>query len=122
MKRSAPLRRHTALKRGAPLRPVGKKMNWRTRKEYIAFSQELRASVGRCQIGWDSVCTGQPDGIHHVIKRSAGGALFPSEAADKQGQVFMVACNPCNTAVEDHPKEARERGLSKPNPLRRESW
>lgn len=86
-------------------------------RDYQKFARHKRNGVGRCELG-TPVCTGQPDSIHHVIKRSQGGALHPGQRAVAQGQVFMVSCIPCNAYVEDNPAEARRMGLVKSNPLR----
>lgn len=116
--RSAPLRPGKLARSTKPLPRVSVKAKAPTRR-YQQWASKHRAAVGRCEVRWPKICTGQPDSIHHVIKRSAGGALMPSTLAVRQRQVFLVACLPCNGAVEDHPQQARQRGLSKPNPLRR---
>ncbi len=84
---------------------------------YTAFSKALRAAFPTCQIRWGTICTGQTQGVHHVIKLSHAGALRPGPLADAQGQVFIAACNPCNSAVEQYPIDARLSGLVKDNPL-----
>jgi len=113
-----PLKRTTALKTSRkPIAAVSPKRR-RANANYRKFAQSKRKGVGRCELG-SPVCRYTPDGIHHVIKLSQDGALMPGAKAVAQGQIFMVSCNPCNGWVEDHPKEARERGWVKTNPRRR---
>ena len=50
-------------------------------------------------------CFGPVNG-HELVKRSAGGSIVDP------GNVVLL-CNAHNTAVEDHPKEARRLGLVK---------
>ncbi len=85
---------------------------------YKRFAKNLRRKVGHCEMR-SRICTGGPDTIHHVIKLSAGGARVPGELADRQGQVFVVACFRCNVNCEDDPKWCRENGFVKRNRLRR---
>ena len=59
----------------------------------------------------DLGCFG-PMTVHEVVKRSHGGAIVPGAKADAQGQVFMALCAGHNGWVEDHPAEARRRGLA----------
>ena len=115
----APLPRHVGLRNTTPIPQVSRKRRKALNGEggYIAFSKALRAAYPRCQIEWPLYCTGASEGVHHVIKRSAGGALKPGDLADEQGQVFLASCNPCNRAVEDNPIDARLRGLVKDNPI-----
>lgn len=105
-----------------PIRKVSKKRQ-RANVNYRKFARSKRKGVGKCELN-SPVCRHTPDGIHHVIKLSQGGALMPGAKAARQGQIFMVSCNPCNQWVEDHPKEARERGWVKSNPRKRkeQTW
>ena len=91
------------------------------KSRYQQFARDRRAEVGHCEMR-SRVCTGGPDTVHHVIKLSAGGARIPGELADRQGQVFVVACMACNLGIESYPDLviwARENGFTRRNPLRR---
>ena len=50
--------------------------------------------------------------VHERIKRSHGGAIVPGAKAEAQGQSFHALCVGHNDWVEDHPAEARRRGLA----------
>ena len=84
---------------------------------YRDWSKRMRAEVGRCELE-SKVCEKRPDGIHHVIKLSQGGARIPGPLAEAQGQIFKVSCNPCNWYVEADRQWAVEHGFVKSNPLR----
>lgn len=84
---------------------------------YLAFSRAVRRSRPNCEIRWE-VCTGRSQGVHHVIKRSHGGALLPGDVAERQGQEFVSACNRCNREIENQPRRAKAEGFTKSNPLR----
>lgn len=85
-------------------------------KVYRVFRRRYLAEHPQCELG-SMVCTNWSTEIHHVVKTSHGGALHPGPKADRQGQVFMASCQPCNRYVEDHPLEARQRGWVKDNNL-----
>ena len=100
----------------APIRRVAKH-KLAEQREYKAWARDFCEANPRCEIH-SKLCTTHTQGVHHVIKRSAGGARMPGLLATEQGQVFVPACNRCNGYVEDHPAWARENGFTKRNPLR----
>lgn len=79
---------------------------------YVKFVRELAAESDRCEVGpLISVvdhgyrdCTLTMQGLHHLQKRSAGGALI-----DRAN--VLRSCNPCNSYVENEPILARQAGL-----------
>ncbi len=98
--------------RNSTLPRVGKKMREKLSGAggYVAFSRAVRRNRPDCEIRWE-VCTGRSQGVHHVIKRSHGGALTPGDLADRQGQEFVSACNRCNREIENQPAPSNRRGL-----------
>jgi 5-methylcytosine-specific restriction endonuclease McrA len=79
-----------------------KKQAARRRKLSAQRKRAIENGLTQCQIRWEGVCTGQHDGWHHLQKKSAGGSDEMSN--------LVLACNACNTAIEDNPTEAREKG------------
>lgn len=67
-------------------------------------NKELRAKVGKCEIG-SPVCIGLPEGTQHK-KGRVGKNL--TDLKEK-----IVSCNPCNTWCEEHPLEAKALGVAK---------
>lgn len=80
---------------------------------YLVFVEQQIAANPHCQLEalirvvdptWRG-CRGWATGLHHLRKRSSGGALI-SEANT------LTGCNPCNAGwIEDHPRLARKAGL-----------
>ena len=107
------------LARNSSLARVGVKMRKKLSGAdgYQAFTRAVQRARPNCEIRWED-CTGRSQGVHHVIKRSHGGALLPGPDADRQGQEFVSACNRCNQDIERFPGRARAEGLTKTNPLR----
>ncbi len=62
---------------------------------------------GRCEIAIDDVCSGEPDTVHHRVKKGQGGLWSPSN--------LLVACGSgttgCHGFVEAHPSWAKTEGL-----------
>lgn len=56
-----------------------------------------------CQIR-SEVCTGLANGLHHLKKKSQGG--------EDTHENTILACNPCNTYIEDHPAWALAHGFT----------
>lgn len=118
MKRT-PLQRRTPLRSGTEWRPARTPLRARSvkrerehRTEYLPLVRQMAAESTACELGpllravdgsWRG-CGGVMSGLHHLAKRSAGGAL------SDRGNV-MRACSPCNGFVEDHPLLAHEAGL-----------
>lgn len=98
--------------RRTPLRARSARREREHRTEYLPLVRAMAAESTACELGpllravdasWRG-CRGEMDGLHHILKRSSGGAL--SERAN-----VMRACNPCNGLVEDRPMLAHEAGL-----------
>ena len=93
------------------LRPRSVKASAEHRR-YLAFVAELAAESDSCEVGplWSKVdptwrgCLGRMSGLHHLRKRSAGGALM-----DRAN--VLRSCSPCNGLVEDRPDLAHSAGL-----------
>lgn len=81
-------------------------------RSYNAFVAGMLAVDKRCWVGREIVridrhyreCTRTADGLHHLRKKSSGGALMDPDNV-------LRSCNHCNTWVEDHPTLAWEAGL-----------
>ena len=90
-----------------PLRPMSSKRRRvnaeRRRNMLAAFGSEPQ-----CRVRWDDRCTGRADSVHELKKRSALGSI--TDPAN-----CVPCCNPCNSAIEDHPLEARRRGWVVPS-------
>lgn len=107
-----PLRRYTPLRssrlksggylKRSPMRRVSAKKS-RADRELARNAKIVRErSGGRCELRVEGVCLGRAQHPHHIQKRSQGGSHHYSNLLD--------ACDPCNGWVEDHPREAAERG------------
>ena len=82
------------------------------RRAALPARRAFTATLPRdCEIRSES-CWGRATSWHEKIKRSHGGVIVPGPKADAQGQVFFASCSPCQTAVEDYPAWARERGFA----------
>lgn len=81
-------------------------------RKYVAFVAGMLAVNNRCAVVRrilivDSSyreCTRVATGLHHLRKKSAGGALMDPDNV-------VRSCNACNTWVEDHPEKAEKAGL-----------
>ena len=95
-----------AEKRGAQLRGRSQKReDYLADSDYAARSAEARTK--QCVVR-SPVCTGQAQGLHHILARSAAGGL---EAAERIGPKPVAACNACNEHVEGKGREwARANG------------
>lgn len=100
MKRSAPLRRSTGLKRSGKLNPISpRKLG--TVREYKAKAKAFRAARPICE-----ACGSAPTrDVHHKHGRHGGAYLDSS--------TWLAVCRPCHDWIHAHPKEAREAGLLK---------
>jgi hypothetical protein len=85
----------------------------RVEQEYAEFVATQLALSDRCEVGpvirtadplW-SGCRGRAQGLHHLRKRSASGALVSRANT-------LRACNPCNGWPEDFPTLAKAVGLT----------
>ncbi len=99
------LERGTGLDRTKRMRNETPKHRRRRLARADLRAETITAGLTDCVIRWEGVCTGTFDGWHHLHKLSHGGSDDPSN--------MIRACNPCNSAVEDHPTEARQRGWVK---------
>jgi hypothetical protein len=70
--------------------------------EYKKAATQLRAAGGDCQIN-SPVCVRRPVNAHHPYGRTGKNMV----------RELMLACNPCNQYIEDHPAWAKERGFKK---------
>ncbi len=94
-----------------PIRSRSKKKQAEHRL-YLQFVAELEAESPWCEVGpfISTVnlayrgCTRRMQGLHHLRKRSAGGAEM-----DRAN--VLRSCNTCNGWVEDHPEQARRANL-----------
>lgn len=66
-------------------------------KSLIEMGYGCEIGVILAEVGHDSKCNGQIQGIHERRKRSAGGSLTNRSN-------LLAACNPCNDYIEDHPE------------------
>jgi hypothetical protein len=81
-------------------------------RRYSSFVSAMLAVDKRCEVGprirraihHYRGCRRTATGLHHLRKRSAGGALCDPDNV-------MRSCDPCNVWVEDHPRLARDLGL-----------
>jgi hypothetical protein len=81
-------------------------------RRYSTFVAGMLAVSPRCEVGprirrmvvHYRGCRRQASGLHHLRKRSAGGALCEPDNV-------MRCCDPCNGWIEDHPRQALELGL-----------
>lgn len=90
------------------LRNVKKKKPYRglrgrskKRADYLeATGYAERSAEARTQqcVVKSPVCTGQSQGLHHILARSAAGGL---EAAERIGGPGVWACDQCNSYVEE---------------------
>jgi len=94
-----------------------KRVNWRSKKrtEYLdATGYNERSAEARskpCSIRAPGVCTGQAQGLHHLLSRAEAGGL---EAAERLGPKPIPACNPCNEYVEGKGRQwALDNGFKK---------
>jgi hypothetical protein len=87
-----------------PLRPRSKKREVLYRTQRRPLVAEILEERPTCEIRFDENCTGRATCLHEKRKRSQGGSLL-----DRAN--LMASCAYCNSAVEDHPIEAHERGF-----------
>lgn len=105
LRRTGPPPRNTRL---ATVTPMPQRSAKRAR-EQRQRSRSQRAEHGfgdlrpACEVRWDARCHGWADAPHHVKKQSQGG----SDALANT----LPCCSVCNGLIEDHPAEARRRGL-----------
>jgi hypothetical protein len=102
------LTRHVAINRSGTLKraPLRKLSATKARldRQLAALTRQLIAERGnRCELRVSPYCRGRAEGTHHVLKRSQGGK---HEAGN-----LLLACDPCNSHVEDHPAQALALGL-----------
>lgn len=101
--RGAPLRRTSGPARTTEIRPVSAKR----RREQSVRRKVMVAHFGEapaCAIRWDDRCHGGADAPHELRKAGQGGSR--TDPANT-----VPACHPCNSAIEDHPREAHRRGF-----------
>jgi 5-methylcytosine-specific restriction endonuclease McrA len=63
----------------------------------------IERAGGCCEGRIDSVCVGRGHHVHHVLRRSQGGANDPA--------LLLLLCEPCHTWTHANPDAARSRGL-----------
>lgn len=81
-------------------------------RKYVAFVAGMLAVNDRCEVGRKILsvdssyrgCLGRADGLHHLRKRSAQGALIDPSNTRR-------CCSPCNLWVEMEPERAHKAGL-----------
>lgn len=91
-------------KAGNTLRPRSKKTAKVYRDERVPLVVEILEERPWCEIRFDANCTGRSTCVHEKRKRSQGGSLL-----DRVN--LMASCANCNSAVEDNPVEAHDRGF-----------
>ena len=94
--------------RRAPLRAKRPKPR-RTAEQDAAYSSAKavvdRRSRGRCEVRWDSRCTGRAVHFHHVLPTQFGGEDTPDNG--------LAACGSCHSRLHADPAEAKRRGVLK---------
>lgn len=63
----------------------------------------IERAGGCCEGRVDGVCVGRGHHVHHVLRRSQGGANDPA--------LLLLLCEPCHTWTHANPDAARTRGL-----------
>ena len=119
LKRRVGLKARRGLSGSANERPAGPRRTLRPRSpRATAEADERRSFVAEflpgkpCELAaLFGGCFGRMT-VHERIKRSHGGAIVPGAKAEAQGQSFHALCAGHNDWVEDHPAEARRRGLA----------
>lgn len=71
-------------------------------RQYTALSKQFRSDHPLCEIR-SPECTGKTQGVHHTKGRGKDHLLDIN--------TWMAACNRCNTWIEVHDKEARDKGF-----------
>lgn len=109
MMRRVPLARRTELGRGdKPLRRTEiRRMSTKRRRQNRHRAEVVDGLVAErgpwCELRVEGVCRGMADAGHEILKRSRGGSITDPDN-------ILLACNPCNGWVEDHPREANAAG------------
>ena len=76
--------------------------------EYRAFSRSIFEERGnRCEAQLPFTCATRGDQLHHIVKRSQGGALMSRTTV-------LIVCMYCHDWIEKNPAKAKVLGLSKP--------
>ena len=63
----------------------------------------LRRSRGWCEVRWDDECSTVAVAVHHVLRRSQGGAHDMTN--------LVATCTRCHERIHANPALARARGL-----------
>jgi 5-methylcytosine-specific restriction endonuclease McrA len=75
--------------------------------EYRAFQTTVFDERGNdCQAALECICAGRGDQLHHIVKRSQGGALMARENV-------LIVCMYCHDWIERNPTQAKVLGLSR---------
>lgn len=99
LRRTGPPPRRTKLRQRSAKRAREQRERSRTQRAARGYGDTRPP----CEVRWDSRCHGWADAPHHIRKQSQGGSDSLANT--------IPACTPCNGAIEDHPAEARARGL-----------
>ncbi len=71
-------------------------------RDYRKFAREYREGHPNCEVGYEG-CDGRTTSVHHLLKRSAGGALTDPTNC-------VSACTACHGRIHDNPKQATADG------------
>ena len=87
------------------IKPIAKKSAKRIKDDKVlsAKLKEIKDRGGKCEAK-TVVCTGRPQGFHHVQKTSPKNRLL-------EGNI-IPCCNACNLWIEENPIEAEGLGLT----------
>ncbi len=101
--RRTPLKRSNVALKRCPIRRVSAKQAKRVSAIAKLRREKVEASGPFCQI-YSPDCTNHEQGIHHIKKKSQGG----KDTHDNT----LLACNRCQTFIEDNPEWAAYMGFS----------
>ncbi len=94
------------MKRGGPLRRVGKKGRRDMAELHDVREAVMARSHAMCEVRWSPFCHGWAEQLHHVVRRSQGGT--------NTAENVLVVCSPCHARIHDAPAEALTLGFLKP--------